>query len=243
MDDLIEKVGSFGKYQKLLLFIIGSVTAMNGLVQFMSVFNHAIPKLLCQHKHYNSSYKENHYLSNSCEIFKNLSLSKENEESHYECQYDTTHYGRTIVTEYDLICDRLYLASLTQTLYMIGSMTSFFTGFFSDRYGRKLVCFFLSLLLCVTILTNEIFQMKYLGFTVNTRYIAYLISQFLLGFIVYSLDIITYILLIESTTQRHINFLSIINFNMYVFGELTLLAVSFICRDWNMQNWYSNLDR
>ena len=238
MDDLIEKVGSFGRYQKALLFIIGSVTGMNGLTQFMSVFNNAVPKLLCKHKQFNST--EDLYLPNSCEIFQNLSLSKANNyESPYECHYDTTYYGRTIITEYDLICDRLYLASLTQTLYMIGSMTSFFTGFFSDRIGRRLVCFFMSLLLCVSIFASEIFQIKYFGFTVSVRYMAYLISQFILGFTVYSLDIITYILLVESTTQRHINFLSIINFNMYVLGELTLLLVSFFCRDWNMQNWFA----
>ena len=134
MDELIEKVGSFGRYQKGLLVIIGSVTAMNGLTQFMSVFNNAVPNQLCRYKEPNSSY-----LPNTCEIYKNISTSNLNGyDSPFECHYDTTHYGRTIVTEYDLICDKLYLASLTQTLYMIGSMTSFFTGFLSDKFGRKM---------------------------------------------------------------------------------------------------------
>lgn len=240
MDELIEKVGSFGKYQKALLIIIGSVTAMNGLTQFMSVFNNAVPKQLCAYKQNNSLINNGSYLPNSCEIFKNISLSKlYDQDSPFECQYDTTHYDKTIVTEYDLICDRLYLASLTQTLYMIGSMVSFFTGFLSDRHGRKFVCFIMSLLLCVSIVTSEAFQVKYFNFTVDVRYTVYLISQFILGFTVYSLDINTYVLLVESTTQRHVNFLSIVNINMYVLGELALLGISYYFRDWNVQNWFA----
>ena len=171
MDNIIEKIGSFGLYQKAILLLIGSVTAMNGLTQFMSVFNNAVPKLLCGFKKFNNSTDDGPYLPNSCEIFKNISLSKENsQESPYECRYDTTYYGRTIVTEFDLICDRLYLSNLTQTMYMFGSMLSFFSGYLSDRFGRKTVCYYMSLLLCSSILINEMTQLNYFNFSIDLKY-------------------------------------------------------------------------
>lgn len=94
MDALIEKCGSFGKYQKMLLGIIGYVTAVNGLYQYMTVFNNAIPQLICNPKLNYSLLVGQEFspLSDSCEVFSNISLSKEKDiESPYECHYDTSN--------------------------------------------------------------------------------------------------------------------------------------------------------
>ena len=240
MDDLIEKVGSFGRYQKGLLLIIGAVTGLNGITQFVSVFNNAVPKLLCQYKKLNNSFDDDGpYLPNSCEIFKNISLSKENnQEPLYECRYDTTYYGRSVVTEYDLICDRLYLSSLTQTIFMVGSMTSFVSGYLSDQYGRKKVCLYICLLLFSSILISEIVQIEYFNFSIDFKYSIYLLLSYMLGFTNFSLDIITYVLIIEFTTKRHVNFVTIFNMEMYVLGELVLLLISYYFRDWHVHNWF-----
>lgn len=93
MDELIERCGSFGKYQKMLLGIIGYITAVNGLLQFLSVFNNAVPQLTC---HLKSSHllhpdKQELYSLDSCDVFANISLSHEqNIETPYECEYDTS---------------------------------------------------------------------------------------------------------------------------------------------------------
>jgi hypothetical protein len=130
MDDLIERCGSFGLYQKCLLGLIGSITSLCGFTQFSSVFNNAIPKLYCRQK--NST--EN-FLSNTCEIFSNITLSKANNiDSPYQCQYDTKYYEKTIVNEWDLVCDKTSLVNLTQTIFMVGALSSFCTGYLSDRY-------------------------------------------------------------------------------------------------------------
>ena len=139
MESLIERVGSFGRFQKMILFVIGPVASLSGLVAFSSVFNNAAPKLLCKPRN------SNHTLSsNTCEILLNLTRS-ENDliEAAYECYYDTYYYGTTIVTEWNLICDKIHLASLTQTIYMLGAASSIIVGYFSDRYGRKKVIFFI----------------------------------------------------------------------------------------------------
>lgn len=93
MDELIERCGSFGKYQKILLGIIGYITAVNGLLQFLSVFNNAVPQLTC---HLKSSHllhpdKQEFYQLDSCDVFANISLSHgQSIETPYECEYDTS---------------------------------------------------------------------------------------------------------------------------------------------------------
>lgn len=120
---------------------------------------------------------------------------------------------------------------------MIGSMLSVVNGFFSDMFGRKKVCFICALLLSISLLVCEVFQLELFGFSPMTKYSVYAATQFFVGFCVYSLDIITYVLLIEFTTPRHMTFISIFNIIMYVFGMLVLLTICYFVRNWQIQNW------
>ena len=85
------------------------------------------PELLCYHK------ASPEVLSNSCDAWN--SLDRDNET---ECKFDNTYYEKTIVTEYELICDKSFLVGLTQTIYMVGTICGLFIGYFSDKYGRTM---------------------------------------------------------------------------------------------------------
>lgn len=51
--------------------------------------------------------------------------------------YNTGIWISTIIDEWDLVCDRSWLISMTQSLYMGGFIISYsLFGFISDRYGR-----------------------------------------------------------------------------------------------------------
>ena len=51
---------------------------------------------------------------------------------------DTRTFGITLTSEYSLVCDRNYLASTAQALYILGYfIASFAAGWASDRYGRS----------------------------------------------------------------------------------------------------------
>lgn len=46
--------------------------------------------------------------------------------------------GKTIVSEWSLVCDRLYLASVVESCFLLGAgMGSVTSGWISDQYGRK----------------------------------------------------------------------------------------------------------
>ncbi|KAM3964968.1 organic cation transporter protein [Aphomia sociella] len=53
--------------------------------------------------------------------------------------YDTSTFTSTITSEWDLICDKKWLTSFTQTLFQLGTLLgSVFFGIASDRLGRKI---------------------------------------------------------------------------------------------------------
>ena len=48
--------------------------------------------------------------------------------------YDLSFYPRTVVTDFDFVCDRGYLVALTQSLFMAGSAVGVLTsGLISDK--------------------------------------------------------------------------------------------------------------
>jgi len=52
--------------------------------------------------------------------------------------YDRTTWPETVVSQFNLVCDKEYWRSLSQSLYMLGIMIgSFGSGVLSDMYGRK----------------------------------------------------------------------------------------------------------
>lgn len=55
-------------------------------------------------------------------------------------EYDRDRYPETVISQFDLVCGREYLRSLSQSIYMFGIMVGAIgSGILSDKYGRKLI--------------------------------------------------------------------------------------------------------
>ena len=119
MDKILNEINGFGKYQKILLCLIGSMSSLDAMAIYATVFIAAKPRLMCKIKDSNSSTE---YLSNTCEVWSNVTKARElNISSPFECEWDTEYYGQTIINEWNLICDRVYLVSLTQVCFLLVS--------------------------------------------------------------------------------------------------------------------------
>lgn len=155
----------------------------------------------------------------------------------HKCSFDSKHYGQTIVTEWHLICERNFYASLTVTTYMCGSFLSLFIGYLSDRLGRKKVSLGLLTLLTLALLICQSLQFEWLGLSDQTQYFIYLFAQLLIGACCNSVFMVMYVLLIEITTPQYSTLVSNVNLYMYVFGELLIALVAYLARNWHIINW------
>lgn len=54
-----------------------------------------------------------------------------------EWQFDHSFYTKTLIDEFDLVCDREHYISITKSIFQFGYLvSSILTGWMSDKYGR-----------------------------------------------------------------------------------------------------------
>lgn len=249
MDALLKTVGDLGAYQKLMIMLIGNLSALSAMCIYASVFTAAESQFKCKYKisdPTNSSIDMWQELNDeeTCKVWKDLTDSHSmriRNLSSYHCAFDETYYGKTIITEWNLICDRYVLTSISQTVHMIGSLCSLFSGYFGDHFGRRRSTLFFSFLLFLTLLVAQTLLSMQSSMSISQRYLVYTTSQFIIGMLVNCCYSTSYVLLLELTTARYRTLISNIYSYIYVFGELFVLAGYYYSRDWHVLSWITVL--
>ena len=236
MESLIESINPFGLAQKIYCLIIGLVVSTTGSAFYTSIFYLAHPELKCDEVNANSSNLTRKEL---CYMWQNFTLSKDqNVSSPYVCSFSSEYYGLTLVNSLNLLCDKEYLLSWTQTIYFLGSIFSFINGTLSDRFGRKRSCLFFmgtyvfSLLINQILMTGLIFE-----FENTTKFIIYCIFQFVSGFMAYCIFSAAYVLLFELTTDSYHTTLSNIFVYFFIFGEVVLMIAYYYSQNYIITDW------
>ncbi|CAF0794157.1 unnamed protein product [Brachionus calyciflorus] len=231
MDELFELINPYGRFQKLIMSLIGFSSILAAMTIYSTIFITATPKMSC------ISRANLTYLDPCVLIDPNLNEFQLNT-TIYECTLDTIHYGSTIISEYSLWCEKKLYASLTQTFYMIGTFASILIGYFSDRFGRKKTIIVINFLLTFFLTFNQITHLNQFALNVKLRYIIYSITQFLSGFLSNGLYVVTYVLLMEITIPKFKTKMTNINSYWYISGELIVLIIAYVSRDWRLINWF-----
>lgn len=240
MDAIFEEVGTFGKFQKISLIIIGCTAVIPAFCLYVSIFTTAAPALNCRYV-YNQTLNQsdsekpmdicqkwNHYQSNLVT----------NKETSYECDFDTTYYGTTIINDWKLVCDREHLASYTQSFYLLGVLFAFISGMLSDAFGRKkTTCVCLLSFLISSILSNLVVS-DIIPTDISTKYIVYNCFQFLSGTLSSFIYYAAYTLLIELTSHDYHTLVSNVNIYLYIVGELVIMTVYYLSKNWLVTSWF-----
>ena len=226
-DAIFESTGSLGTYQIAMMALMGCISSLSSMCIYATVFTAAGSDLICN---YNATQNQDADKF-KCELWSNLTTRN-------ECRFDNEYYGETIITEWNLICDREYLVSLTQTLHMIGAICSFFTGYFGDRYGRRKTTLVFLTILCIILGISELFSSQFFNTSIMTRYIAYAVGQFLIGLVVNCCYGIAYVLLVELSSSRHRTTFSNVNSYIYVIGELNVMIGYYVSKNWHYLNYF-----
>jgi len=241
MDTVFNIIEPFGRYQKCFLIIAGNIAMLSAMTIYSTIFKAAAPELICKPKLANSTLQFSTVSSEPqavCDIWHKLNAN-ESYADLYECQFDKKYYGSTIITEWGLVCEKNFLAGLTQTFYMIGAFACLFVGYFSDRFGRKKTLTCVSAFLSFFLIVSEVLQLNVFKFSMLTRYVIYSVSQFFIGICGNSIYSITYIILIEITSTKYSTIVSNVYLYLYVLGELVILVVAYFMRDWHNINWFT----
>ena len=137
---LVESTGDFGKFHAKNICCLSLVSLLCGLSISSTIFVNARPALVC------GRVNETFFASpiESCVIWANLSntqrlaaLQSGPPSEQAPCHFDRSIYKRTMINEWLLVCERAYMATITQTSNMLGSIFGVMGGLVGDRHGRK----------------------------------------------------------------------------------------------------------
>lgn len=119
-DSFSNLIGHFGKWQFLLFASIIFVKLSSGWVQMMIIF--LTPKL----NFWCVKFEDNQTI-----------VHGDNMTCYKQClqyEYDTSPFQNTIVSEWDLVCEKQWMASFTQMVLQFGILLgSILYGYLSDR--------------------------------------------------------------------------------------------------------------
>ena len=112
-EETFNKIGAFGKFQKLTMVYMLFLAGLPPMTIYFTVFNLASPDIICKNSILNQSIENDRI----CDVWGNFTKYKQNNlRTTFSCEFDKKYYGKTLKTDWNLYCDREYLASLTQTL-------------------------------------------------------------------------------------------------------------------------------
>ncbi|CAK1546857.1 unnamed protein product [Leptosia nina] len=208
-DGIANLIGQFGRWQFLVFATVSLVKLSSGWVQMAILF--LTPKLTFR-----------------CAEFGDASHQiVENSTCYSDCSkyvYDATPFESTIVTEWDLVCERGWLASFTQMVLQLGILIgSVLFGFLSDRYGRK-----------ITFLTS-ITALILLGFGIpfSPNYAVFTTIRFFWGVATSGTMVVSFVIVMETIGTDYREMLGCLFQIPFIIGHMTIPLFAYYFRTWN----------
>eukprot|EP00058_Branchiostoma_floridae_P023884 XP_002609374.1 hypothetical protein BRAFLDRAFT_236167 [Branchiostoma floridae] len=138
-------------------------------------------------------------------------------------EYDQSQYHSSIVSQYDLVCDRAWLREMAQSIFMAGvGLGGIVFGFMSDRFGRH-----------VTLMTCLLLQLTFgvsAAFTSNL--VTFAILRFLVGAVSNGAYYAGFVIGIESLGPSKRTAFGMAMCLMPPVGYLVLGLMAYFIRDW-----------
>ncbi|XP_045121222.1 organic cation transporter protein-like [Portunus trituberculatus] len=142
-----------------------------------------------------------------------------------EFAFDNSTFSSTVTSEFNLACDRAYLQTSFQSLYMLGI---FFgapvTGYLSDKYGRKR-----------TVVMSTV---VYLALGLVSAWLPLLslilASRFIMGFFHSAVSYISYVLMVEVLEPKMRIVAAFGAYNVWVLGTMLYGGLGYGIRDWRI---------
>ncbi|KAK1175910.1 solute carrier family 22 member 5-like isoform X2 [Acipenser oxyrinchus oxyrinchus] len=201
-DDITSFLGDWGLFQRTIFFLLSISVIPNGYVGMSMVFLADIPPHRCKLPylngtgvHWNQSLPtqviNGEIIYSRCSRYKWVNTSRteflnDTESCLDGWEYSTERYTSTIVTEWNLVCEKDWKAPLSTSIFFVGVLVGCIaSGHLSDRYGRKVVLFLTMALQTVfsliQVFSNSWEMFCVLNFLIGLGQISNYASAFVLG--------------------------------------------------------------
>ncbi|XP_077862435.1 organic cation transporter protein-like [Saccoglossus kowalevskii] len=211
-DDIVHILGEFGRYQKFQLFLICLTCICSTYFlqanSFMSASSDHYCKLYDNQTFHDTSPLKNCTIPydaedeawDSCsryDVNVSMGISPElcsQDSGTQDCDngwvYDTSVYERTVVHEYDLVCEKDWMKQLSKSIVPLGNLVGgIIFGQLADIFGRKPL-FIIAMMSSIVVGIVAAFSQTYAFF---------IVCQFLIGIFSISMTLIGYVIVMELT--------------------------------------------
>ncbi|XP_067674285.1 organic cation transporter protein-like isoform X1 [Haliotis asinina] len=240
-DEILSHLGEFGRYQKLVYFLLCLSAISCGIRMVLSVFIQKTPAHRCAIPGYeNDTYEiQSDYHARLINLTIPLS-DKDDDQVYDKCHiyqvsdnmtkvacdkwvYSTEIIQNSAVTEMDMVCEAALDTSHAQMIFTAGYLFGvFILGIVSDKVGRKKTLYFAIILSLA----------GGLGLAWAPNFIVYCVIRFVNGFAMGGVFPITFVMSVEMVgpSKRALIGISIEYF--FALGFVVLAGMAYLIRDW-----------
>ncbi|XP_042868981.1 organic cation transporter protein-like [Penaeus japonicus] len=153
-------------------------------------------------------------------------FSLEEEVGRVKCSsrdFDRNQYESTVVTEWDLVCERRVLYSTTQAVSQVGTLLgSLVVGYLYDVIGRR----------PVVLLSSTLFTLTGFLAALSPTVEFYIIMKTIIAFMASGIYLGCFVLVMELCSSRHRSTVSVMFVVPWALGYMVLPGIAYLVRTW-----------
>ncbi|OQV14605.1 Carcinine [Hypsibius exemplaris] len=148
-------------------------------------------------------------------------------ENNIPCQfgwkYDEKHYTKTVVTDWNLVCDYALVPTVAFAIFGVGNLVGvFFFGYVSDRFGRKKASFCL-------LAVQTVFGVLS---AVAPNIASWMVFRFMVGTTIPASYTIGFVMVVELVGPERRAFATVISNFFCGIGFVSCAGLAYLIRDW-----------